>query len=173
MHKYALISIAFFLIFCSPIYCTNYYISNTGNDALDGKSPANAWKIIDKYNTSRSIIVAGDSVLFKRGGSFIGKIAHKSGAAGKPVVYSAYGSGSKPVITGSEPIVNWKSIGNDVYKVTTSKLYTHLFVNKKQITIVRFPNKLYTQITGLNGNTVDNDLINIAGVNWTGASFHY
>ena len=173
MIKIALLCITAFLFFSSPIYCTNYYLSNTGNDALDGKSPANAWKTIDKYNASKAAIVPGDSVLFKRGNTFVGKILHRSGAAGKPVVYAAYGFGAKPVITGAEQIQNWVSKGNNIYTITGNNLYTHLFVNKKQITIARFPNQLYTFITALNGNTAINSLINIAGVNWTGASFHY
>ena len=152
---------------------TNYYISNEGYDKNDGKSPATPWKTIDQYNNSRALILPGDSILFKRGDKFIGKILHKSGSLGKSVVYAGYGTGAKPVITGAEPLLNWTSKGYDVYTMTSTKLYTHLFVNKKQITIARFPNKLYTPIASLSKYTIINNTINITGVNWKGATFHY
>lgn len=74
---------------------TAYYVSNSGNDANDGKSPETAWQTIDKVNTA--MLYSGDVVYFKRGDMWRGKtLTAKSG-----VSYSAYGEGAKPIINRS------------------------------------------------------------------------
>ncbi len=71
-----------------------YYISNKGNDANDGLSPANAIASIE--GMTQKPVEAGDAVLFERGGTFRGKFITIPG-----VDYSAYGKGPKPIINGS------------------------------------------------------------------------
>lgn len=44
----------------------------------------------------------GDTVLFKAGDTFRGQLVPISGTAGSPTVYGSYGSGTKPLILGSE-----------------------------------------------------------------------
>lgn len=73
---------------------TAYYVSNSGNDANNGKTPENAWATLDKVNDTA--LAYGDAVFFERGGTWYGSIYGKSG-----VTYSAYGKGNKPVISGS------------------------------------------------------------------------
>lgn len=68
---------------------TKYYISNTGNDDNDGKSPETAWASLQKINGTN--LKEGDLVLFERGGFWRGYLYAKSG-----VTYSAYGEGHKP-----------------------------------------------------------------------------
>ncbi len=68
---------------------TIYYVSNSGSDANDGKTPKTAWKTLQKV--SEAELKYGDGVLFERGDLFRGCIKAKAG-----VTYAAYGSGEKP-----------------------------------------------------------------------------
>ena len=74
---------------------TKYYVSNSGNDDNDGKSPETAWATIDKVN--EYTYEEGDGVLFNRGDFFRGNLLAKSG-----VTYAAYGEGDKPKLSASE-----------------------------------------------------------------------
>lgn len=77
-----------------------YYIdSETGDDKQAGTSADNPWQTLDKIN--QISFQPGDSILFRRGRTFAGTFAPTgSGAAGKPIVVTSYGSGNKPVIDG-------------------------------------------------------------------------
>ncbi len=82
-----------------------YYVSfSEGNDANDGLSEAKPWKTIAKLNATS--LSTGSVVLFKRGDEWrlddysnadsACWLKYKSG-----VIYSAYGTGAKPVLKGS------------------------------------------------------------------------
>ena len=73
---------------------TKYYVSESGNDANDGKTPETAWKTLSAVNKAN--LTDGDGVFFKRGDTFRGQLTTKKG-----VTYSAYGDGEKPNIYGS------------------------------------------------------------------------
>ncbi len=73
---------------------TAYYISNSGDDGNDGKSPENAWATLSKVNDAN--LAYSDAVLFERGGLWRGQLKTKGG-----VTYSAYGKGDKPKLYGS------------------------------------------------------------------------
>ena len=73
---------------------TTYYVSNSGDDNADGKSPETAWKTINRVN--RSWFYPGDGVLFKRGDIWRGcEVETMPG-----VSYGAYGTGDKPKFYG-------------------------------------------------------------------------
>ncbi len=73
---------------------TKYYVSNSGSNANDGKTPESAWQTLDKVNSAS--LKEGDGVFFKRGDTFRGQLTTKKG-----VTYSAYGEGAKPNLYGS------------------------------------------------------------------------
>lgn len=73
---------------------TAYYVSNSGDDANDGKSPETAWATLERVNTAR--LSRGDGVYFERGGTWRGQLWAQAG-----VIYSAYGEGEKPRIFAS------------------------------------------------------------------------
>ena len=73
---------------------TAYYVSNSGNDGNNGKSPETAWATLNKVEKAN--LKYGDVVFFERGGIWYGTLKMKYG-----VTYSAYGEGAKPIITGS------------------------------------------------------------------------
>ena len=110
------ITIFILITVVSPIFTitaeaadTNYYISNSGNDANSGTSPDQAWKTKTKLNTelnpSDGCINDGDDIYFNRGDNFSEDvyIALKTtdGTASDPMVFGAYGTGADPIIYGS------------------------------------------------------------------------
>ena len=99
---------------------TAYYVSNSGNDGNDGTSPQSAWASIEKVSSAP--LKNGDAVFFERGGSWPGQLTLRGG-----VTYSAYGSGSKPLFTGtsrlSTSVADWSKLnGNSNIWVYKEKL---------------------------------------------------
>ena len=74
---------------------TYYVDSERGNDAADGLCETTAWKSLEKVNDAD--VKPGDVVRFKRGGLWRGTLSPKSGEEGKPVTYTWYGKGPKPI----------------------------------------------------------------------------
>ena len=72
---------------------TKYYVSNSGSDENDGRSPENAWKTLEKVTNAD--LKEGDGVLFCRGDLFRGYVNARQG-----VTYGAYGKGEKPKFYG-------------------------------------------------------------------------
>lgn len=93
-----------FLFICLASFATNYYIKNAGSDSSNGLSDSSAWATIEKVNASMSIFNPGDSVLFKRGDSWINStiVIGTAGTPEKNIIIGSYGSGEKPVIEGPE-----------------------------------------------------------------------
>lgn len=79
-----------------------YYVdSSGGSDANDGLAPERAWQSLGKVNGVR--LKAGDSVLFRRGGTWTGQVVLKtSGRPGRPVTIAAYGTGERPILSGGQ-----------------------------------------------------------------------
>lgn len=75
---------------------TKYYVSASGNDTNDGKSPDTPWRTIERVNKAN--LKASDGVFFKRGESFR-TVESLNTVTG--VTYSAYGDGAKPMIVAS------------------------------------------------------------------------
>ena len=61
-----------------------YYVSNSGNDSNNGKSPATAWATLSKAG---SVTTEGATILFECGGVWRGSLYTQSG-----VMYSHYGN---------------------------------------------------------------------------------
>ena len=72
---------------------TTYYVSNSGSDDNDGKSPESSWKTLDRV--SKAWLMPGDGVLFQRGDLFRGAVTAQAG-----VTYGAFGTGEKPKFYG-------------------------------------------------------------------------
>ncbi|MFZ2189021.1 MAG: choice-of-anchor Q domain-containing protein [Candidatus Moraniibacteriota bacterium] len=99
-----LIILAAFLscfLFGKNAFAANYYVdSSLGDDANVGTDSTQPWKTIEKINTSN--FLAGDNILFKKGSVWNGETltVPNSGAAGNPISFGAYGSGSDPILDG-------------------------------------------------------------------------
>lgn len=72
-----------------------YYVSNSGDDDNDGRTPETPWKTLNKV--SDEDLNVGDGVFFRRGDLFRGSVICKAG-----VTYSAYGEGIKPRFYGGD-----------------------------------------------------------------------
>lgn len=73
----------------------SYFVSNNGDDDLDGTTPNTAWRTLQKV--TEAPLKRGDGVFFRRGDLFRGKLFAQEG-----VTYAAYGQGPKPKLYGSE-----------------------------------------------------------------------
>lgn len=78
-----------------------YFVSPTGNDSNDGRSPDRAWRTCAKVNATA--FAPGDWVLFECGGRWTEILQPTvSGSSGQYLSFGAYGSGPRPVIDGSD-----------------------------------------------------------------------
>jgi hypothetical protein len=87
-----------FLFASLPLSATNYYVKNGGSDGAAGTSDGTAWASISKVNSMS--FSPGDSIFFNRGDRFEGVLTPPSnGASGNHIVFGAYGTGAKPILT--------------------------------------------------------------------------
>ncbi len=121
------------------MYAENYYFSNDGNDNNQGTSSKKPWKSINKLNEQK--IRPGDTVFFRAGDRFEGTIEIKeSGKKNKPIVFTDYGEGLSPVISGACILPGFSNENENIYSVKASKPVQHLFLNNKILMIARHPN---------------------------------
>ena len=91
---------AFMLAAFRGVFAATWHVdSERGDDAATGTSPETAWRTLERVN--RAKIAPGDKVLFRRGGLWRGSLQPASGEAGRPVTYSWYGEGRKPILQNS------------------------------------------------------------------------
>ncbi len=79
-----------------PLEAPTFHVSSTaGNDRADGRSPATAWRSLDR---AREILKTGGRLLLKRGDTFVltGAPLRLEGAG--PGQVGAYGPGAAPVV---------------------------------------------------------------------------
>jgi len=87
-----------------------------GSDERSGLSPTEAWQSLERVN--QADLQAGDTVRFVRGGCWRGTLQPRSGRAGAPVTYTAYGEGDKPLLLGSvaqDRPADWVSAGANLW----------------------------------------------------------
>ncbi len=140
---------------------TKYYISAAGNDSNNGLSEKNAWKSIDKLNTT--VLKVGDQVHFRCGDSFAGELLiQQSGTETNPIAISSYGEGAKPVITGAICPSNFISLNNGMYVADMPQKAYQFFVNNQLKDLARIPAKgFYSIESGDKRNLVDNQHLNL------------
>jgi len=160
----------FLLPFSHSIFATNYYLSNSGNDANIGTSLSEAWQTIDQLNSIS--FQPGDSIFFECGSIFRGEIIVTSGGNDAAKIYfGKYGIGNLPVISGAETVSGWSNYLGNIYRATFTQTPTHLFADDKQMTIARYPNSGYLVHQGGIGNIgfIDTSLTQPNGF-WNGAT---
>ncbi len=79
---------------------TTYYVSASGNDGNDGRSPNSPWHTLSKVSAMASSLRPGDAVLFKRGDTFRCTQEPSTVKTAAGVTYGAYGTGPKPNLYG-------------------------------------------------------------------------
>ncbi len=109
---------------------TYYFSSNSGDDnrsKKDAENPSTPWRTINKFNSFSDDLKPGDIVLFKSGEVFYGSLKlSANGTASKPITIGAYGSGSKPVITGLQALDGWSPLGGGIYAKSNLSLKDNL-----------------------------------------------
>ena len=167
-----------FLIFSTnSVFATDYYFSDTlGDDtrtSVAAQNPTTPWKTINQLNLFFANLKAGDRIFFKRGDVFQGNIiVKKSGTLALPIIFDAYGTGDKPIISGLTNLNSWSSLGNNLYRTNCENCVLEnniLLVNNEPQNIGRYPNSSYLtyESTVANNAIIDNELN--SSINWTGA----
>ncbi|HXN84805.1 MAG TPA: right-handed parallel beta-helix repeat-containing protein [Candidatus Binataceae bacterium] len=104
-----------------------YVDAAAGNDSNSGANPTSAWRTVAKVNGLA--FTPGDTVYFKRGGVWRETIEpSRGGAQGRPVTFTAYGDGPRPVINGSDVITGWTR-GESAIFVAQSKKPGNVYVD--------------------------------------------
>ncbi|MEW6358361.1 MAG: right-handed parallel beta-helix repeat-containing protein [Planctomycetota bacterium] len=93
-----------------------YYVSNDGSDDNDGRTPETAWRTIARVN--RHAFAPGDVIRLRRGDCWREQLIPHSGEEGRPVTYTSYGEGEKPLLLGSvdrSKPSDWTKTGENVW----------------------------------------------------------
>ena len=99
---------------------TTYYVDSSVLFGGDGLSPETPLRTLESVNALR--LNPGDSVLFKRGGTWTGQLCvADSGTKEAPITFGAYGSGDLPLIQGVGQ-VDSVIYGENVSYVTVKEL---------------------------------------------------
>lgn len=169
------------------LLATNYYISVAlGDDSrtpLQAQNSATPWKTVNPIKANYTLLVPGDSVLFRRGETHIasGIRPTVSGTAMAPIVWGAYDTGINPVLTGAFTVTGFTPATNPaapagVYQATLPNTNTIrlVFNNEDRQPIGRQPNSGYWYVTGLgtDAKTMFKDAINLTQATdyWKGAN---
>ena len=78
---------------------TAYYLSNSGDDRNDGRSPEAAWATLGRLRSTN--LQFGDAIFFERGGIWREAILPDNVRNTEGLTISAYGQGEKPRLYGS------------------------------------------------------------------------
>lgn len=108
---------------------TYYYISNSGSDSANGTTTSTPWQTISRLRTKT--LLAGDTVLLKRGDTFAETLCFTNSNKGSPSAYitvGAYGGGDAPLLDGMTTVSGWDSLGNNLWR-SQSSLTTQTSVN--------------------------------------------
>jgi hypothetical protein len=90
----------FLLLISTSSFAKNYYANPSSSSTVTDGSFENPWKKILQVNQGTQLLMPGDSVFFKSGEKFSGTLnIGGSGTLENPIVYTAYGIGTKPEFT--------------------------------------------------------------------------
>ena len=166
------------LLLASTTQAKNYYLSATGSNTNNGLTPATAWQTIAKANASFSLVLPGDSILFRCGDTFYGALViGKSGTSTLPIAISSYGTGAKPVISGFTALSAWVNNGAGIYQAAAPAAKNALnmvTLNGIPQAVGRFPNADdadggFLSYESSTGNTAITDNQLTGATNWAGA----
>lgn len=142
MKKYITACILPLLFAAHDSIATNYYLSNSGNDANNGTTPSSPWQTINHLNTAG--LQPGDSVLFQSANVFHGQvIVTNGGSETAPVYFGIYGGSAAAVISAAELVTGWSLFSGSVYQTSFSETPYLLFAGDELMVPARFPNSGY------------------------------
>ena len=127
--KFVLMVVALVGLSNTASFATNYYVDPSSTATTANGTLAFPWKTISQVNSGTTLLNPGDSVLFKRGQSFSGRLTiSRSGSVSAPIVYGNYGSGNLPefnnAITDIINITNKQYVVIDGIKIIDNSIST-------------------------------------------------
>ena len=142
-----IISVLITLGSCLRTGATNYYLSNAGNDQNNGTNAATPWRSLKRLTDAMPVMQPGDSIFLERGSIFAGELRIPiSGTPEHKIYFGAYGSGPKPVITGSIELKNWTGGAKNIWVAECPECQNkpgNLFLDKVFQPLGRYPNNGY------------------------------
>ena len=92
--------LAIYIFISNELSAKNYYVDPSSTVTITNGTITNPWKTIAQVNAGTTTLLPGDSVLFKKGQIFSGRLViSSSGSSTKSIVYSSYGTGNMPEFT--------------------------------------------------------------------------
>ncbi len=105
-----------------------YYVDPAGNDSNSGTSPTSPWRTVARVNAAS--LQPGDVVYFKAGGQWRETLAPANGGvAGSPITFTSYGSGAKPIISGSDLVTGWTLNSGSTYQAALATQPNNVYVD--------------------------------------------
>ncbi|MBL8001352.1 MAG: right-handed parallel beta-helix repeat-containing protein [Flavobacteriales bacterium] len=149
---------------------TTYYVSPNGNDANSGTSESQAWRTIARVNQLSFGLQPGDAVLFQKGGTYRGTlVVASSGTTTSPITIGAYGTGAKPVISGSSVVTGWTVHQGNIWKAPLAGPVKMLFSNGQLMTLARYPNTGWLRNDQGTSTSLNDDALTQPAGYWAGA----
>lgn len=150
---------------------TVYYVSPTGSDTNNGTSQSTPWRSITRVQQLSSTAVAGDQVLFQRGGTWVGQLSwYTSGTSTANITIGSYGTGALPIISGASTVTGWTQHAGSIYRASVSQAVKYVFVNGALQTLARYPNTGWLRVnTSTNTSLTSSNITQSSGY-WNGAS---
>jgi hypothetical protein len=149
----------------NSVMATRYYFSsNNGNDNNTGLSTASPWRSMDKLRQMTRSLKPGDMVCFEKGSSWDNayfELRDLSATQSNPIVFTTYGSGSRPIFRGSKKLISFVQKGNlwnivdidfpDYNESVYLRVIPFVFINANKQECSRYPNSGYlnTATTGV------------------------
>src|SRR5215472_6690724 len=118
-----LLQFVLLILFVRPLHAqgSTYYVDNcvfTGVDTNSGTSPTTPWLTVAKVNGTS--FNPGDTIMYQGGCTWREQLIPKtSGASGRPITFSSYGTG-QATLNGSTIVTGWAPSSGNIYTSTIS-----------------------------------------------------
>ena len=127
-----------FFFYPDCIFSRNFYVDPSSQSDLADGSNAHPWKTMTQVTAGTYLLVPGDSVLFRRGIRYNGRLnIWCSGTAERPIVFSAFGEGTAP------------EFDNAARDIITLYNRSYIVIDGFKITDSSFPPEERTQIANM------------------------
>jgi hypothetical protein len=137
--KFIYIVVIYTLFACSENPDQHFYISSSGNNQADGKTPETAWQSLEKVNQMMNDLPAGATICFRRNDIFGGNLLVEKDS----ITVTAYGEGDNPVLSGMDTVQGeWTLYNDNIYQLqlpSKPENLLGLIRNGERITLGKFP----------------------------------
>lgn len=142
MKRRDIIVVGIFLVcylYADCIFSRNFYVDSSSPSSQADGSFTHPWKTMAQVTAGTYLLVPGDSVLFRRGLRYTGRLnIWCSGNADNPIVFTAFGEGAAP------------EFDNAVRDIITLYNRSYIVIDGFKITDSSFPPEERTQVANMN-----------------------